>query len=347
MYGNYTLTYSLPKRVYILKPITITKSHQLVTAHLEFTAKETDIFHLLLTSLKKETNAQKIANDIKKIPRCKNNDGVFIDKLTLTYEYTREELLECLNVTPKYLSTYLDEATSKIMKKVAIIRDVKKGNWCKNTLVNTANYVDGVLTLQLNRDIAELLLNYTKGFAIVDFNLMFSLKTTNEKRILDLISRFKNEPRFFRARISEVCNILGVDFKSYASFGSFRATVLAAPLKKIVGNSKGMWVFAKGCKTGIKIDSSGRAADENSFVEFRVDYVDLSKAEITKLKTEVLEDTDDLLELSEVVAAWRKGIAPTKDQAMDISMEIGELTERDLLTMADFKKLRKAIPPID
>ena len=328
-----------------MKPITITKSHQLVTAHLGFTAKETDIFHLLLTSLKKESNAQKIANDLKKIPQCENTDGVYIDKLTLTYEYTREELLECLNVAPSHLAEYIDESTTAIMEKVATIRDVKTGNWWKNTIVNKASYGKGILTLQLNMDVAELLLNYTKGFAIVDFNLMFSLKTTNEKRILDLISRFKNEPRFFRARISEVCDILGVDFKSYASFNSFRTTVLANPLKKIVGNSKGMWVFRGDCKTGIKVYSSGRAADEDSFVEFRIDYIDLSKIEITKPKAEVLEATDNLLELSEIVAAWRKGIAPTQTQAMDILMEIGELEERGLLTMADVKKLRKSVPP--
>lgn len=335
MYVGYTLTYILPKRVYILKPITITKSHQLVTAHLGFSAKETDIFHLLLTSLKKESNAQKIENDIKKIPQCENNDGAYIDNLTLTYEYTRKELLECLNVTPKYLITYLDEATSKIMGKVATIRDVKTGHWWKNTVVNKANYVDGVLTLQLNRDVAELLLNYTKGFAIVDFNLMFSLKTTNEKRILDLISRFKNEPRFFRARISEVCDILGVDFKSYASFGSFRSTVLAAPLKKIVNSSNGMWVFRDDCKTGVKINSSGRSADENSFVEFRVDYVDKTEVEITKPKAEALEAA---VELSEVVAKWRIGVAPTGMQAAQISQS--KMMEADV-----FQKLVIAFPP--
>ena len=95
------------------------------------------------------------------------------------------------------------------------------------------------------------------------------------------------------------------------------------------------------CKTGIKIYKKGRATTENDFVELRVRYV----KQIEEEKQHQVDIPEELLELSVVVAAWRKGTAPTQMQAMDILMEIDELEKSELLTKNDFKKLRKAVPP--
>lgn len=325
-----------------MKPTTITKSHPLITAKMSFTAKEQDLLNLILVSLKKEANAQKKTSKLKNLPVSDKNDGVHIDKLSLQYEYTRQELLDLLEVTPKRLTAYLDEATDELMEKVATVRNPNTGEYRKYKLVGFSSWEANVLTLSIDKEVAEVLLNYSAGFAVIDFKLMFALKNKNEKRILDLISRFKGKKNtFFKCRIKDLCEMLGVSYGDYANYNSFRIAVLSQPLARIIKASNGLWEYMPDCKTGIKIYKKGRSTTENDFVELRVRYV----KQIEEEKQHQVDIPEELLELSVVVAAWRNGTTPTQMQAMDILMEIDELEKSELLTKNDFKKLRKAVPP--
>ncbi|WP_305840073.1 replication initiation protein [Photobacterium leiognathi] len=102
------------------------------------------------------------------------------------------------------------------------------------------SYNKGILTLEVSRSTAAKMLDYSNGFAEIDLRLLFSLKGAYEKRILEILSRFKNK-RDFKVSIEDYSLMIGSQRDRYKTFSDFRKVVIERPLQKIISKSNGVW----------------------------------------------------------------------------------------------------------
>ena len=154
-------------------------------------------------------------------------------------------------------------------------------------LVSQAEY-DGVnLTLETTSTMVSEMVDYSsKGMGIIDYRMLFKLNGQYDKRILDIISRFKNK-RDYECTIEELCRMLGTRFSSYETWRSFSSSVLIKPIKNIIKVSNGLWELKEG--NGFKIikKTGKRGYSEKDIIIFRMKY---NAPENSKLINEVKKD---------------------------------------------------------
>ena len=351
----------------------ITLSYKLATSGLVFSAKAYDLFALICQKTKKLMTRKDFEHISQgNVDKVKINNKIHITREEIANEWgvevkrlpwvTRKVKHKDGRVTEK--PSLLEEAAKELGSLIPYKNDNNK-TWGYINIIQTAYFDNTGLTIELTDAAIVAIYNRTKGFGLVDLKIFFKLKSKYSKKLFDLISVNKYAAYDLNLSIGEYKTIMGYTepvrkkelTKRTNDFSNFVKQRVTNPINEIIAVSKELnknkvWVIGKNKGYSIIRQVGNRTLDSDRIV-FHLNYIDTQEcspkeaAQKITAEKEKLAASDDLLDLSEVVAAWRKGIAPTKDQAMDISMEIGELTERNLLTMADFKKLRKAIPPID
>ena len=351
----------------------ITLSYTLAASGLVFSAKAYDLFALVCQKTKKlmtkydfehisqgnvdkvkiknqihitrEEIAEEWGTEIKRLPwapiKIKNKDGSVTEKPSL-----------------------LEEAAKELGRQIPYKSKDKK-TWGYVNIIQAAYFDQTGLTIRLTDDAIVAIYNRTKGFGLVDLKLFFKLKSKYSKKLFDLLSVNKHAPYDLDLSISEYKIIMGYDepirkkddVKYKNDFSNFSRRMIIKPVEEIVEASKvinkgKVWVIdkSKGSGKGYSIirQVSNRTSSRDRII-FHLNYIDNencspkeSAKKFAKIKIDV---PNELLKLSKVVAAWRKGRPPSNEQYIDIAKNLAVLNEDGLLTTDDFGKLSKAVPP--
>ena len=259
-----------------MKKGNVVKPHVVITARMDLSAREQDLLTLLMLSIKKKYD-ELVFN---------TKDGDYdLTKIPQKYTYTKSELAEIFGVTPNSLakkekcqdgqSNYLFENACKALWNKGIEIKGKNGNFMLTRLLSYAEYDGRTLTLEIPSIIVSEMLDYSRhGMGIIDYKLLFKLKGQYEKRILELISRFKNK-RDFECTIGEFCLMVGTKLENYVSWRAFSNTVLIKSLSNIEKSSGGMWKIKSGKGFEIKKTSNKKSYDANDIIILKMKYNEL------------------------------------------------------------------------
>lgn len=236
---------------------TVKKSHHLITAGFSLSAREQDIVTLIFKALKRSADDVKFSKDEGK-------------SIQTEFTFSLNQLMEHFSLSRQGLYDMLDVATNGIMGKVASVKDIEKQSFEKFSLCTYARFEDGVLILRVDSHTARHMLDYTKGYAEIDFKLSLALTGEYEKRLLDIISRFKVKD--FTCSLGEFYRMFDTSPKDYRDFDSFRKTVIERPLKRLIQRSDGMWQAADDKKLGYQLDKVGRSYKDTDKITFKMKF---------------------------------------------------------------------------
>lgn len=258
----------------------ITKPHSVITARMTLTAKEQDLLSLLIMKVKDSADSQKF------------KDGIFdplspenLESINTIFKFEVKELANILGTTVNTLKKQNRSSKTGALEPCALekacqairnqdIRIRSEQGFVGRRLVSDAafDFDTGILTLETTRTMAGIMLDYglkNDNFGKTDMRLLFSLNGAFEKRILELISRFKNE-RDFKITLGEFCEILNVFPENYSSMANFRKNVIESPIARIVKHSNGMWITQPKHPKGFHLK---RGAKMNDIITFKMKYV--------------------------------------------------------------------------
>ena len=277
------------KKKYLQKP------HLIITARMNLSPREQDLLSLLMISIKKKYDAIKFG--------LADGETVETTLIPTRYVLTKAEVAEIFGVGVKTVSRktelengdtgYLLEKACKGLYEKGIEIKTKNG-FILTRLLSLAEYDGNNLSLETTTRIVSEMLDYNcRGMGIIDYKMMFKLKGQYDKRLLDIISRFKNE-RNFECTIDELCSMLGTEFNKYESWRIFSNTVLIRPIINIIKVSDGVWDVKDG--KGFKIIKKGskKAYSGSDIISFRMRYInDISG--VLKFKKDYMDVLDGTL----------------------------------------------------
>ncbi|WP_419208196.1 replication initiation protein (plasmid) [Photobacterium leiognathi subsp. mandapamensis] len=253
--------------------ITIKKSHHFITAKMKLDSHEQNLVTLLIRGVKLAADNLKFNNP--------SSEEIDLSHLPEIYEFGIDELSDLFGVTKRALYKTLDETTDKIMGKKITIKNSSKNEFDKLVLIPHASFKNGKLTLSVLNNTARSMLDYSKGYGEIDLRLLLSLKGSYEKRILDILSRFKNK-RDYTCSLDDLCQMVGADFHSYSDFRTFRKSVIDQPLKAILKRSDGVWVTQPDYPNGYILKRKGRSYELTDTITFKMQWNEPTKKPKTK-----------------------------------------------------------------
>lgn len=154
------------------------------------------------------------------------------------YMINVSDFKELTKTAHKDIYNQLDEATTKLMRRIIEIRDVdKKGkrSFKKLTIMTKAEYKEGEgqIFIRLNDEIKPYLLELKNQFTQYQLKYVMQMKSVHALRIYELLKQYENTATRKREfEIGELKIILGVDDK-YSAFKDFEKYVLAVAKKEI------------------------------------------------------------------------------------------------------------------
>ncbi len=155
-------------------PKHIKKGHQLVFSRQGLSAREADMFALMIAHMK--------ATDWE----CS----------TPHYEFTSHQLSEWLGVKSKHIGSNLSPVANRLAsRKIGIKVDNDKGNveFDYRPLFKHIAYKNGILTMVPNDMLKSEYIEYNQGFALINTRNFFDVKKEYSKRLYELLSRFKDK----------------------------------------------------------------------------------------------------------------------------------------------------------
>ena len=177
----------------------------------------------------------------------------------ITYDFSIKEWADLTGKTKENFYQIADSVTDGLMSKIIKIdrigKDGKKA-FKKFHVMSTANYEDGVLELEISKDMNDIFLqlqakkNYTH-YELVEF---VTLTSTHAQRIYELVKQYQHSKNRKRTiEVSELKIMLGIEDK-YKEFKEFRKYVLNIALKQIEEYTALRYKW-QGIKRGRKIHS--------------------------------------------------------------------------------------------
>ncbi|MDE1251562.1 replication initiation protein [Vibrio aestuarianus] len=197
-------------------PKHIKKGHQLVFSRQDLSAREADMFALMIAHMKEA------------------------DWSTSTphYEFTSHQLSEWLGVESKHIGSNLSPVANRLAsRKIGIKVESKKGDteFDYRPLFKHIAYKNGVLTMVPNDMLKPEYIEYNQGFALINTRNFFDVKKEYSKRLYELLSRFKDKGFEMHAqKIEELKGVFGLLDES-------------GKLKKDKSSFKNNSVFMKRC----------------------------------------------------------------------------------------------------
>tara|TARA_B100001094_G_C18122783_1_gene767806 strand:- start:304 stop:1032 length:729 start_codon:yes stop_codon:yes gene_type:complete len=226
---------------------TVKKPHSFITSKMRLTAREQDLLTLAVKKIKLSSDQYFF----------KHQKNVTKETIKTAFSFTTQELSQLFHVTPSALYHTLDEVTDSLINKPIFLKNPDMQEFEKIVLFSNIKYRCGVLTLEVSQSTALMMLDYSKGFGEIDLKILLKLNGGYEKRILDLISRFKNK-REFQCSIDELAEMLGTQRDNYKLFSNFRRVVIERPLQNIIQKSNGVWTAKKDFPKGYHLIKKGR-----------------------------------------------------------------------------------------
>ncbi|HGF5190415.1 TPA: replication initiation protein [Vibrio parahaemolyticus] len=267
------------------KPRSVTKPHDIITARFKLSAREQDLVTLAFMEVKRFADRSKV-----ELGQFDPDKPETLNNIPTIFSYDAAEVAELMGVSLKALNAKDKETGQPLLQGVCsklIGRRMESSDeetWLVASLISEAKFQNNTLTLEVTRSQAARMLNYgleSNNFGIIDAKLLLGFKSAYTKRILELISRFKNT-REFSQTLGELCKMLGTSLDEHSDFARFRRTVLERPLAQIIKESNGVWTAKKGFPKGYVVDTGrGRKVTESTKVTFKMFY-NPTAAEVNK-----------------------------------------------------------------
>lgn len=197
-------------------PKHIKKGHQLVFSRQDLSAREADMFALMIAHMK--------ANDW--------------ERSTPHYEFTSHQLSEWLGVESKHIGSNLSPVANRLAsRKIGIKVESNKGDveFDYRPLFKHIAYKNGTLTMVPNDMLKSEYIEYNQGFALINTRNFFDVKKEYSKRLYELLSRFKDKGfEMHQQKLNELKGVFGLLDE-------------AGKLKKDKSSFKNNSVFMKRC----------------------------------------------------------------------------------------------------
>lgn len=197
-------------------PKHIKKGHQLVFSRQDLSAREADLFALMIAHMKAED----------------------WDNSTPYYEFNSQQLSEWLGVASKHIGSNLSPVANRLAsRKIGIKVENKKGDveFDYRPLFKLIMYKNGVLRMVPNDLLKSEYIEYNQGFALINTKSFFNVKKEYAKRLYELLSRFKDKG--FEMHTQKLSDLKGV-------FGLLNES---GKIKKDKSSFKNNSVFMKRC----------------------------------------------------------------------------------------------------
>lgn len=302
----------------------VVKPHSIITARMDLSPKEQDLLTLIMLSVKKEFDKLQFS--------LENGQSVNSELIPQKYKFSKRELVELFNVDEslfrkkdKVTKTHLLDIACKSLWERGI--EIRNGNkFTLTRLISFASYDGQNLIIEIPSIMVDELVDYSKGgMGIIDYKLLFKLKGKYDKRILEIISRFKNK-RNFSCTIQELCEMLGTEFDSYSSWRSFSGSVLSVPLKSIVRESNGIWNYKDSKNKGYEVikKTAGKSYTKDDVIIFKMKYC---------------EDPKGLFELKEKYKSVLNGSLLSKDELLTLLDDLSRSELSNKASSPDFIKM--------
>lgn len=165
LYGMSTSPKNLPKH--------IKKGHELVFSQQDLTAREANLFGLMIANMKQED----------------------WDNQTPEYRFTAAQLSEWLGLSNRAIGSQLKQVVGRLAsRKIGIIIEKQGDTEFEFTpLFKKATYKDRVLTLIPNDALSKEYIEYNQGFSLINTKSFLGLKREYTKRLYEILSRFKTD----------------------------------------------------------------------------------------------------------------------------------------------------------
>ncbi|MDK9755067.1 RepB family plasmid replication initiator protein [Vibrio sp. D173a] len=152
-------------------PKHIKKGHELVFSQQDLTAREANIFGLMVANMKPED----------------------WDDQTPEYKFTASQLSEWLGLNNRAIGSQLKQVVSRLSsRKIGIVVDKLGDTEFEFTpLFKKVIYKDRVLTLIPNDALSREYIEYNQGFSLINTKSFLGLKREYTKRLYEMLSRFK------------------------------------------------------------------------------------------------------------------------------------------------------------
>lgn len=259
----------------------ITKPHSIIMAKMKLSAKEQDLLSLLIMKVKGASDSLKVEHGVFDPIKPES-----LDKIPTIFDIHVSELSRIFGMSARSIVkrkrnaktgelelSALEKACQSIRDQDIMIRS--ESSWQGRRLVSDAMFVDGILTLETTRTMAAIMLDFgvkNNSFGMMDMSLYFGLGGAYEKRLLEFISRFKNQ-NDFKITLSEFCDIIGATPSDYKTMAIFRRNTLEKPLARLIRESDGMWVSQEDHPKGFFLK---RGAKANDLITFKMQYNNLN-----------------------------------------------------------------------
>ncbi len=163
--------YDIKKNVTTL-PLHIKKGHELVFSQQDLTAREANIFGLMIANMKPDD----------------------WDGKSPEYKFTASQLSQWLGLNNRAIGSQLKEVVGRLSsRKVGIIVDKPGDTEFEFTpLFKKVIYKDRVLTLIPNDALSREYIEYNQGFSLINTKSFLGLKREYTKRLYEILSRFKS-----------------------------------------------------------------------------------------------------------------------------------------------------------
>lgn len=326
MEEQYTVTSkNLPKH--------IKKGHQLVFSRQDLSAREADIFALLIANMKPED----------------------WNTATPKYEFTAHQLSEWLAIDSKHIGSNLSPVADRLAgRKIGIKLEGKNGDveFDYTPLFKNIRYKNGVLSMIPNDMLKSEYIEYNQGFALINTRNFFDVKKEYAKRLYELLSRFKDQGYEMKAQsIDDLKGVFGLldekgklkkDKKSFANNSTFMKRCIRNSIEELSNNSKikKELLFLENSKgdLGYELIKKGRSITGIKFL-FRwinkgtveeLNVHDAMKA-IRELELKRLQNSEKLLdaELEALALAYR--YIGKEDRAIKIEHTLEQRKQADVI----------------
>ena len=345
------------------------KPHNLVAAKLGASPEAQDILTTICLMFKKAENKERN----KSGKPCKD-DEIDLSQLPREYTISRQALSEIwgkeLRQIPYKPREVFNPKTNKAELKPSVLQEAceslltgiiripisgsNHGDFTSKVLFTEGRFDKNGLTMVLNEDGKKLLFDVTKGFASLDLNVYFKLKSKFSKRLFELLTRYKSiDPKF---TIKKIEDHFDVNRSDYAHFSHFSRATLLTPIKEIVEVSKNIngsvvWDFSNAdFPNGLEVKRTmkNRTLDNDDvIIHIKPQKVEKeAKVDLQATIESEIEIPEELIELSKIVKAWRSGNRPTHQEYHSIATKLVTLADQNLLSFDAFAKLSKEFPPL-
>jgi len=175
----------------------------------------------------------------------------------IEYEFSIKEWADLTGKTKENFYQIADSVTDGLMRKIIKVDRVGKDGrkaFKKFHVMSTADYEDGILRLEISKDMNDIFLQLQarKNYTHYELAEFVTLTSTHAQRIYELVKQYQHSKhRERKIELSEIREMLGIEGK-YKVFKDFRRYVLDIALKQIEEKTSLRYKW-EGIKKGRKI----------------------------------------------------------------------------------------------